>query len=163
MPILPTGSFSFTIQADELARGLRPTRRAPRNSKYLIKCIGAIGIDGVLQVIDELDRIDTSVITDGFPYPQIFIFTDIVVVCGSDAIYELEGGTLVPKLVSLTAGLTWSAAGFNDFVYMSNGTISIIRRAEDKEWEVVTNLPISSAICNFNGQVIIGSPGVVQP
>ena len=42
---------------------------------------------------------------------------------------------------------------------MSNSKIAVVRNAESNEYELST-YPHASAICNFNGQVIIGSPDV---
>lgn len=155
------GAFSFTIGTDELARGLRPTKRASRNSKFLVECNGAVALDGVLQVLNDLedDRIDTSAITDGFPYPQIFVFRNLIIVCGETKIYELVSGALSLKL-TVAAGITWSAVDYHDFVYMSNGKVTVRRNATDLTWEETTDYPIASAICDYNGQIFIGAPDV---
>ena len=163
MPILQNGVFSFTIPADDLGKGLRPSRRSPRNVKFLTKCNGAVGLDNVLQVLAELDadQIDTSTdITDNFPYPQIFVFINHIIVCAEDEIFELVGGALVSRLAGLTAGTIWSAVDFHDFIYMSNGMICVVRSPTSGLWSTTTDYPIASSICNFNGQVIIGAPGV---
>lgn len=150
-------AFSITIDSSKLSKGLRPSKRMPRNSGYLVECKGAVGKDGVLQVLDELTRIDTSVITDPFPYPQIFVFTNMIIVCGKTKIYEWVAGALVLKL-TVTAGSTWSCVDFFDHVYMSNGTVAVIRDAETKLYSITTDQPTAQAICNFQGQVLIGAP-----
>lgn len=155
-------AFSITIDSSKLSKGLRPSKRMPRNSGYLVECKGAVGKDGVLQVLDELTRIDTSVITDPFPYPQIFVFTNMIIVCGKTKIYEYVGGSLVEKL-TVTAGSTWSIVDFYDYIYMSNGTVAVIRDAETKLYSITTNQPTAMAICNFNGQVLIGAPNEAGP
>lgn len=150
------GKFSFTINPEELAKGLRPSKRVPRNSSYLVECDGAVGRNGVLQVLDELTRIDTTALgTISFPYPQIFVFVNIILVCTSTKIYEYSGGTLTLKL-TVTAGSTWTAVDFFDFIYMSNGTVAVIRDAFSMAFSITTDLPAATAICNFNGQVLIG-------
>lgn len=154
-----TNRFSFKIDAMQLSKGLRPYKRIPKDSGYLVECVGAVGRDKILQVIDELTRIDTSVITDGFPYPQIFVFTNIIIVCSSTKIYEWVANALVEKL-TVTAGSTWNAVDFFDYVYMSNGTVAVIRDASSHEYSITTEQPTASAICNFSGQVIVSSPGV---
>ncbi|MCK4330881.1 hypothetical protein KAX02_13710 [candidate division WOR-3 bacterium] len=153
------GKFSFSIDADSLVRGLRPSKRVPRNSGYLIKSLGAVGKDGVLQVLDEITRLATTAITDGFPYPQIFVFTNVIIICGETKIYEWIGGSLVLKL-TVAAGSTWTAVDFFDYVYMSNEKVAVIRRSEDKIYTETTDLPTCMSACNFNGQVIIGAPNV---
>ena len=164
MEVARDGSFMLTIGSGELARGLRPTSRSPRNEKFLTKCVGAVGIDEVLSALNNIGlyRIDTGIITDGFPYPQIFVFSDHIVVCGESVIYELIGGVLVNQLMLAPAeiGIPWSAVDFYDYIYMSNGKVAVRRRPTDGGWEVTTDLPIASGIVNFNGQLMIGAPDV---
>ena len=160
MPVTKGGKFSFSIKTDSLAKGLRPSKRMPRNTQYLVECCGAVGRDGVLQAIDQLTRMATSTITDAFPYPQIFVFTNTIIVCGSTKIYEWVGGALVPKLTASVVGSTWSAVDFYDYVYMSNGRVAVVRSAADKTYSEVTTLPTAMSICNFQGQVMVGAPDV---
>lgn len=156
MEVLRNGKFSFSIKTADLARGLRPSKRSPRNKRYLTDCSGAVGRDNVLQILDELTRLDTSTITDSFPYPQIFIFTNHIIICGQTKIYEWVGGALVEKL-TVTAGSTWSAVDFYDYIYLSNSKVAVVRDSQGGGYSLST-LPKASAICNFNGQVIIGAP-----
>lgn len=153
-------AFSVTIDTSRLSKGLRPSKRMPRNSRYLVECSGAVGKDGVLQSIDELARMITDTITDPFPYPQIFVFTNLILVCGKTKIYEWVADSLVEKL-TVTAGSTWSAIDFYDYIYMSNGTVAVTRDASTKLYSITTSLPTAQAICNFNGQVLIGAPDEV--
>ena len=159
MDISRYGKFSFVIKAEELSRGLRPSKRVPRNSGYLTTCNGAVGKDGVLQTLEELSPVNTSGVTFTFPYPQMFVFTNIIILCSDTAIYEIVNGSLVLKL-TVTSGSTWSAVDFYDFIYMSNGVVAVIRDPVTMTFSVTTDLPDAEAICNFNGQVLIGSPRV---
>jgi hypothetical protein len=152
--------FSITLDSSKLSKGLRPSKRMPRNSGFLVECKGAMGKDGVLQVMDQLTRMDTDTITDPFPYPQIFVFTNLIIVCGKTKIYEWIAGALVLKL-TVTAGSTWSCAAFFDHVYLSNSKVAVIRNASDKTYSETTDLPIASTILDFNGQCLIGAPGVM--
>jgi len=153
------GKFTITIDSSKLSKGLRPSKRMPRNSGFLVECKGCVGRYNVLQVLDELTRIDTDVITDAHPYPQLFVFTNAIIVCGKTKIYEWSGSALVEKL-TVTAGSTWSAVDFYDYIYMSNGTKAVIRDAITKAYSITTDLPTAQAICNFQGQVLIGAPDV---
>lgn len=163
MPISRGGKFSFSIDAKSLARGLRPSKRTIRNSQYLVECSGAVGRDGVLQVLDDLTRLATGVITDAFPFPQIFVFTNTIIICGSTKIYEWEGGALVLKLTATEAGSTWEAVDFYDYMYLSNGRVAVIRSAADGVYSETTELPVAMSICNFQGQVMISAPNVDGP
>ena len=145
--------FTFTITSDQLSRGLRPSKRAPRDSKYLTESKGAVGRNGVLASVDELTRIATTEITDGFPFPQIFVFTNMIIVCGLKTIYEWSSDALVLKYTASTAGGTWTAVDFYDYVYLSNGRIAVTRDVGTKVYSLSATQPFCSAACNFNGQV----------
>jgi hypothetical protein len=114
----------------------------------------------VLQVIDQLTRMATATITDGFPFPQIFVFTNMIIVCGLKKIYEWNGTTLDLKYTAANAGGSWEAVDFYDYVYLSNGRIAVIRDAGSEVYAIDATQPHATAMCNFNGQVIIGAPDV---
>ena len=157
MELVPRGdNFTLSFNAQDLSRGLRVSKRALRNSGYLVQSSGAVCRDGVLQTLDEMSREDFSIITDGFPYPQIFVFPDLIIVCGETEIYELVSGALELK-ITVSAGTTWSAMASGEYVYMSNGEVSVVRDPNSLTY-ALSDLPTASCICNFNGQVIIGSP-----
>jgi len=150
---------SSRISIKNLVRGLRPSSRMPRDSGFLLTCAGAVGRDGVLQALEAYTRIDTSAIADAFPYPQIFVFPKLIIICSATKIYEWVNSALVLKLTT-TAKYTWRAEAFGEFVYLSNGNIAVERNPDSKAYSVSAQ-PVASAICNFNGQVFIGAPGVV--
>ncbi len=162
MDIARNGRFSHIIKGSELSKGLRRSKRNPRNSGFLVTCNGAVGRDGVLQIIDDLTRMTTTEVTDVFPFPQLFVFTNIIIVCSLTTIYEWVSGSLVSKLV-VTAGGMWSAVDFHDYVYMSNGRVAVVRSAAAKTYAETTNLPNVTTMCNFNGQVLAGAPEVSGP
>jgi len=152
------GEFTFTITADQLSRGLRPSKRMPRDSKYLVESKGALGRDGVLVAIDELTRLDTSVINELFPYPQIFVFTNFILVCGETKIYEYSGGVLTLVFTASAKGSTWTAVDFYNYLYMSNGKVAVVKDPDTGVYSETLLLPTAVSILNFNGQVILGSP-----
>lgn len=161
-PTTRDGTFSITISSEELAKGLRPTKSAPRDSRLLSKGVGAVGLDNVLQTLDDLNlnRMDmTGVTTLTFPYPQLFLFTCAVILCTKENVYELSGSAWTNKF-ALSAGqqgIPWSALDFFGFAYMSNGKISLTRDPGTLAWSLST-LPIFSGACNFNGQIMLGAP-----
>jgi len=150
--------FTFTISSDQLTRGLRPSKRAPRDSKFLVESKGAIGQDGVLCAIDQLTRTATAEVTDTFPFPQLFVFTNLIIVCGRLKIYELTSGSLSLKYTATTGGSTWTAVDFYNYVYLSNGREAVTRNPDTGVYSLSTTLPKAMSICNFNGQVIVGAP-----
>ena len=170
MPVLPTGTFTFLIPTEDLAKGLRPTRSNPRNVKFLTECNGAVGIDNVLQVLKDMNLdhlIDVSALTYAFPYPQLFVFTDMILVCTDIDIYEYthtSPGTLTNK-ITVAPGILWSAVEYFDYIYMSNCTAAVVRHAEDGSWEEIfgESLPPCRAACNYNGQIVISPCRPISP
>lgn len=148
--------FNFLIDSTLLVKGLRSTKRSARNTGGLIESVGAVGKDSVLASLEELSRIDLSVITDTFPFPQIFCFINLIIVCSSTTIYEWNGTALVSKLTT-TARSTWQAVDFYEYVYLSNGAVAVTRSAEHGTYST-SSLCTAGAMLNFNGQVLIGSP-----
>lgn len=136
-------------------RGLRPTKRTPRDSDFLTTCKGAIGRDNMLQILDGITRLATDVITDPFPYPQIFVFNRMIIVCGATSIYEWEGN-MQEKLTGLTAGGTWRAIESFNYAYLSNGIVSVVRDAGSFVYSVSSEVPICNSMCNYNGQILVG-------
>lgn len=161
MHITRDGGFTFEIDSEDLSKGLRPSKHSPRNEKFLAECNGAIGYEKSLQAIEDINDllVDTALIADGFPYPQIFVFTSHIIVCGKTKIYELVAGALVLKL-TVDAGIRWSAVDFYDAFYMSNGKVSVARNPADGVYSLGPLSYIASTICNFKGQIMIGAPGV---
>jgi hypothetical protein len=160
MPTNRNGQFTFTINSKELARGLRPSKRVPRDSKFLVNCEGAVGLDEVLQVLADysLNQVDVSDIANvAFPFPQLFIFTNLIVVASLTKIYEFDGTTLT-EVLTISSGSLWQAADFISYIYMSNGITAIKRDAFSGIWSVDSVLPIANAIVNNNSQVLIASP-----
>jgi len=159
MEVLRDGTFAFTIGPELLSKGLRSSKRSPRNTNFMVTCVGAVGLDKVLQVIDDLEsfRIDTvATITDGFPYPQVFVFNKVIIVCGETDIYEYAGASLTHVLGPVAAGNLWSAVDFYDFIYMSNGAVSVLKDPNTGLYSTTSDQPIAEAICDFNGQVMVG-------
>lgn len=113
-------------------------------------------------VLDEITNAalvnGTASIEESFPFPQIFVFTKAIIVCGETKIYEWVNDALILKL-TVTAGSKWNAVDFHEYVYLSNSKVAVERNALSKVYEI-SSLPTCMAACNFNGQVIIGAPGV---
>ena len=148
----------FSIKVKNLEKGLRPSEYNVRDNGFLTTCSGMVGRDEVLQAMDLLPRLD---ITDTFPYPQIFDFTVMTIICSETDIYEWVDGALVLKL-TVAGGLTWRAVDFNDFIYMSNGVVAVTRDPRTKVYSIAAQ-PITTAICNYNGQVIVTDRYVPPP
>jgi len=159
--VVKGGKFTFTVDRD-LAKGLRPSEKNPRNEEFLVECVGAVGREGVLCSLEPMTRLDTSVITDGFPFPQIFSFSHITLVCGSQTIYEWDGSTLNLVYTATEPGGPWDAVDFQSFIYLSNGRVAVERQHSDGSY-VTSSLPTAVSMCNYSGQVMIAGPNMEEP
>jgi hypothetical protein len=154
--------FTLSLTPEDLMKGLRPSSHSPRNTPFDVVCSGVIGRDGALVRQESLTRIDTSVITDGFPYPQIFTFPNLILVCGSTKIYEFTPPSTLTLKLTTTAGNLWSCVAVGEYVYMSNGVVAVERNPETKAYATSSDVPICEAICDFNKQIIIGAPTIAS-
>lgn len=159
MGISKNGDFSVDILAKELVRGLRPSKLIARDTKYLTECNGAVGRDGVLKTLEDLNRLDLDILAASFPYPQIFVLSSVTIVCTDTKIYEFENGSLVLKL-TVPTGITWALVDFFNYVYMSNNVVAVVRDGLSMTYAYSDHLPPAQAICDFNGQVIISTLGL---
>jgi hypothetical protein len=156
MSLSKNGKFNYFIEPKNLSKGLRPSINVNRNSRFLSTCDGAVGNEYAIHSINQLSAIDTSLLSCSFPYPQIFVFNSIIIVCTSTDIYELLGISLVHKL-TVTGGLLWTAVDFFNYVYLSNNIVSVIRDAYTFQYSISSDVPVTRSICNFNGQLLIES------
>ena len=158
--VVKGGSFTFTVDRD-LARGLRSSEKNPRNEELLITCNGAVGKDGVLAMLEQMTRMDTSAITDGFPFPQLFVFSYVTLVCGLQKIYEWDGSSLTLVYTAAAAGGPWDAVDFHGYIYLSNGKEAVVRSHSDGSYALTSDLPSAISMCDYNGQVLITGPDVI--
>jgi hypothetical protein len=159
MEVLRNGKFSEVLDFADLAKGLRRTENDPRNRPGFEDLNGLIGKDGNLVTLPVLTRLATTVITDAFPYPQIFNLRRYILVCGSTKIYEFDGTTMTLKITASVAGQTWSVLDYFDHIYLSNGSVVIIRDSQTNAYSESTSLPTALAACDYNGQAMLGGFG----
>jgi hypothetical protein len=155
METLRDGTFTLTVDTKSLARGLRPYKEGIRNKEYLSKCEGAVGLNGVLYSIGDIssNRINTDLfIKDGFPYPQLFMCKEVILICGKTAIYEF--GRSIPALNNVPEGRLWTCIDYGKFIYLSNCTVSIVRDSQSGSYDY-SDLETCNAGCDNKGQVII--------
>ena len=161
MKTLPNGYFSFNYTTGDLNTGLRTSNKLPRNNKFLTTCSGAVGNEGTLSTLETVvisSIVDSNVELDNFPFPQLFITDKHLIVCNENSIQALIGDALVVQLTGLPSGNMWSVVGIHDFVYLSNGVVSVVRDPITQVYSIDTTAPKSSALCNFNGQILSGYP-----
>jgi len=155
MEVLRSGKFSHVIT--QLNLGLSKTDTDIRNSNFLTSSSGIVIKNGVMQTVSDINQLDTSIIGGSFPYPQIFTLTNLIIGCNQTEIYEYESSNWTLKYTA-DAGSTWEVLDFHDYIILSNGRQTVVRDAESKLYSMSTTIPTGMALCNFNGQLLIGSP-----
>lgn len=151
--------FKFSLK-EYISKGLAHNNNK-RDQPMLVEAIGAIPYSKVLQAVEQFIRVDTSGIgVLSFPYPQLFVLSELILVCTEDSIYELNPNTqvLTLKKGGLPVGTTWDVVDFKSFIVLVNTQVTITRDISTGEYSVSTTLPNASCICNYNGQVLLGSP-----
>lgn len=156
MEVQRNGMFSFVINSEQLSQGLRHSSYNARNKGSMESLSGMIGIDKVLQSLDLRTRIAT-VITDAFPYPQLFVLSNHILVCGETQIFEYNyaGDSLDLKL-TVAAGSTWRVLDYFECIYMSNETVSVVRDPQTQQY-AESDLPVFGSGCDYNGQAVLGT------
>lgn len=157
MEVLRNGKFTINLSNKDLAKGLKKNNKLARDRHGMTELTGLISKDDVITAMDQLIRIDTNIITDGFPYPQLFILSNYILICGSTKIYDYSSGSLI-LVATVTAGNTWKVVDFIEYLILTNGVVNVVRSASDGTFNISTDFPEANAICNYNGQVLIGGP-----
>jgi len=155
METLRNGKFSITLGSKDLQRGLRKKVSNPRDVHGMTVLSGLVSQDGILSALDDLSRIDSSIITDSFPYPQLFVLANYTLVCSSTKIYEYVGGILTEKL-TVVAASTWKVVDYIEYIVLTNGSQVVTRDAMSGTYAVSAVIPAANAVCNYNGQLVIG-------
>jgi len=94
-------------------------------------------------------------ISDGHPYPQLFVLTTMILVCGLTDIHEWTAAGGLSWKLTVSAGQTWEVVDYFDFLYLTNGVVSVTRNPQTQVYSL-SSLPPMSCLCDFNGQVIGG-------
>jgi len=157
MQVSSNGVFSLDLGPEDLVKGLRLKSHSPRNTSYLTKSSGAVGKDGVLQTLPQLTKTSVGDLTFTYPYPQIFKLKSLSILCNEFKIYELVSSTWTLKYTETTetTGYRWSLVDYHNYIYMSNGVVAVVRNDMTGAYSATTDPPVASAMCDFNGQVII--------
>lgn len=155
----------FTLVFREgLARGLREKKTNPRNAEALVECQGMFPETGIVRALDDLSSydIDTSALGCSYPFPQLFVLKNMVLVCTKTNIYEYAGGSLSAVFEGATAGSVWTLADYGRFIIMTNGACLLHRDAENGDFSLYTNCDIPTCLClaDVNGQIFVGAPGI---
>jgi len=153
----------YQVQLKAFNNGLRQTDRPPVNSEVLSSSVGGYpDIDGYKSLDNISNLAILGDVSATFPFPQVLRLRSCVLVCVANAIYEIEGSTLVLRLGSLTSGTIWTVADFGDYILMTNGKVVVKRDGASKIFSTITDAynPVGRSICAHKGQLIVTAPGV---
>jgi len=153
MKIINNGKFAYRIPQQQLVSGIANTKSQGRNIPGLSSVKGMIGQDGRLTSFDDLTQLDVSSLGESFPFPQLFCFSMLTLVCGQTKIYEYSGGFNLK--ITTSPGYVWSAVDFGNYIMMTNGVVTVVRDAITDQFAEST-LPVARSVCDYNGQVFAG-------
>lgn len=143
---------------DVLGRGLT-LKNNPRNYPMLVDSTGMF-VDSALESVEQFTRMTMP---DGasftFPYPQLFVLSDYIILCNNNQIWEWGGSSWTSKISGLTPGTTWTCVDRKNYLIFSNMQVTVIRNGRSGEYELNSTLPFGS-YGDFNGQLCVGSPNV---
>ena len=154
----------IVVFREGLVRGLRTAAENARNIEALVDSQGAVPRENCLQTLDDFNQwlLDTTGITTSFPYPQLFVLSNMVLVCTEDTIYKQVGSSWELQLTVASVGCTWTVADYHDFIVMTNGSVLVVRSPETHAFTAYAecDIPNGICVCDVNGQMLIGGPGV---
>jgi len=154
---LRNGKFTQTWQTSDLMRGLRKDSATSRDSYEMSDLSGLVGFDGAFKAIPGTTvKADLDGSSPTFPFPQVFVLSRLLLYCTSTKIYEMSPADYSLTLVhTVVAGSAWKVVDFFEYLYMSNGALAVVRSAAGV-WSTSSDLPTAYAMCNYNGQVLVG-------
>jgi hypothetical protein len=157
---LQDGKFTNVWQTPDLMKGLRKDSQIARNSYEMSVLSGMVALnDGFQAIPASSSKVDLDSSDPSFPFPQVFVLSRHILYCTSTKIYEVNPvGYTLTLGITVSAGSRWNVVDFFDYLYASNGTVSVERSASGV-WSTSSDLPIAYSMCNYNGQVLVGGIG----
>lgn len=147
-----------------LMSGLRPDAEQSRGMESLIQSVGVYPRKGSLVSPSDITFEALSTLGCSFPYPQMFVLSGMTLVCTETAIYTYSGGVLSLEIGGLTADEPWTVADFNTYLFMTNGTNTIILNPETGVFTAVLSneTPPAQCVCGTGSQIIWGGPDLTM-
>jgi hypothetical protein len=158
--VLRNGKFTFQFDQNHLTKGLRRSDRQERDGYGMTDLSGMIGVDGGFATIPMPTTVFDTGNPGAYPFPQVFVLSRLVLYCTQTKIFEMNYATrALTEKITVTAGGLWSVVDFVTVVYLSNGVVSVYKDADSGVYTLGAEplrFPVANAICNYNGQVIVG-------
>lgn len=103
-------------------------------------------------------------VTGSWPYPQMFLTSQGILLATADAFSSLAGEVSTPLVQGLTPGTPWALADFLGYMLATNGAQRVARGPAEGggfAWaglaaEEEPGVPLAGALTNFNGQAVAG-------
>ena len=139
-----------------LSKGLSLNNN-PRNNPMLVESIGAFVHEKALQSVGQFTIMSLPAgITFVFPYPQLKVLSDLILLCNDNQIWEWNGSVWVSKISGLSVGTTWTHVDRKQYVILSNMRVTVERSPVTLAYSVNGDLPFGS-YGDYNGQLSVGS------
>ena len=78
-----------------------------------------------------------------------------LLICNRNTVLEWNYNELILKATVVGTGGLWEVASVDNFIYLSNGQVSLVR--DPATGSYTESGPVCEAICNYNGQIICGN------
>lgn len=135
-----------------MENGLRPKEELQYSPSFLSSCSNIYLGEGGIFEAEKFSR-TFNIDEDA----QVFATYIGVYVLTQSKLYSYAD-TLTQLLTGLTTGGLWSCADFGKLVLFANGSVNLIRNVTSGAFatDPGTTFPLSKAICNHRGRLIIG-------
>src|SRR5512135_734305 len=147
------------VLKDILHQGLAQNNNQ-RNNPALVQSDGAFVYEGALQAVEQFTGMTlpaSPTTAFAFPYPQLFVLSDVIILCNVDQIWELTGTTgsddngWTSKITSLTHGTPWTVVDSKNYIALSNMQVAVSKNPQTGGYAIDSTIPTGS-YGNYNGQ-----------
>lgn len=142
-------------------KGLVPKENV-RDSLFLTESLGAFPYQGVLITPEDFsaNQIDTVALGCSFPFPQIFVLSELILICTPTKIYEYPN--LTTAKITVTTGCLWTVADYKTYLALTNGQVMVKRDPATGLYSLDSTRPFGTCVSDFNGQMFITSPNTAS-
>src|SRR5512135_3785635 len=138
------------VLKDILRQGLAQNNN-PRNNPALVQSDGAFVYEGALQSVEQFTAMTlpaTPTTAFAFPYPQLFVLSDVILLCNVDQIWEWAGSGgdngWTSMITSLTHGTPWTVVDQKSYIALSNMQVAVSKNPLTGGYAIDTSIPTGS-------------------
>lgn len=123
------------------------------------------GLKNNLEGLIDLLSLDQNILQkqSNFPYPQLFVLTDLVLLCYPGEIYEVNNPQRPEQFYKVfetpKVAKPWTVADFGTYLVLSNGACRVQKDPSTKAYTEILNdprFPNAEVFAAFNGQCLAG-------